>query len=110
MASSSSVPRASPAPPPTTGERSATSGAASTTSTEVVVDAPVAPPSVLGKAALVAPSSISGKANDPREGFIFPLVDPWYKISPIFPCKSFDFSPPPEDWDWTVTGSEVAVD
>ncbi len=41
---------------------------------------------------------------------MFPLVDPWYEISPLCPCKSFDFSLPPEDWDWTVTAPEVAVD
>ncbi len=79
-------------------------------STEVVVDAPVAPQFVPGEATPVAPSSISSETNDPREGFVFPLVDPWYKISPLFPCKSLDFSFPVEDWDWTVMGSEVAMD
>ena len=79
-------------------------------STEAVVDTPVAPSSAPSEATPVALSSISGETNDPREGFIFPLVDPWYKISPLFPCKSLDFSFPSEDWDWTVTRSEVVVD
>uniref|UniRef100_A0A2N9H5E6 Aminotransferase-like plant mobile domain-containing protein n=1 Tax=Fagus sylvatica TaxID=28930 RepID=A0A2N9H5E6_FAGSY len=101
---------APPTPQPSTGERSETTGAVSMASTEVVVDAPVAPQFVPGEATPVAPSSISSETNDPREGFVFPLVDPWYKISPLFPCKSLDFSFPVEDWDWTVMGSEVAMD
>ena len=77
MASSSSVPPASPVPQPTIGERSGIPGAASTMSTEVVVDALVVPSSAPGEVTPVASSSISGKSNDPREGFVFPLVDPW---------------------------------
>jgi hypothetical protein len=63
-----------------------------------------------GEVTPVAPSSFSDETGDPREGFVFPLVDPWYESSPLFPCKSLDFSLPVEDWDWTVTGSKVAVD
>jgi hypothetical protein len=106
MASSSTIPPAGSAPPLTTGEQSETPAA----STEVMVDAPVAPSSTLGEAVYVAPPFISGEANDPREGFVFPLVDPWYEIFHLFPCKFFDFPFPPEDWDWTVTGPKVVVD
>ena len=110
MASSSSMPPVSPTPQPNTGEWSGVPTAASTASTEAVVGAPVAPSSALGEATLVAPSSISGETNDPKEGFVFPLVDPWFEISSLFPCKSLDFSFSLEDWDWMVTGSEVTVD
>uniref|UniRef100_A0A2N9IBE5 Aminotransferase-like plant mobile domain-containing protein n=1 Tax=Fagus sylvatica TaxID=28930 RepID=A0A2N9IBE5_FAGSY len=110
MASSSSMPPISPTPQPSTGERSGVPAAASTTSTEAVVGAPMAPSSAPGEATPVAPSSISGKTNDPKEGFVFPLVDPWFEISSLFPCKSLDFSFSLEDWDWIVTGSEVTVD
>ena len=110
MASSSSMPPVNPTPQPSKGERSGVPVAALTASTEVVVDAPMAPSSAPDEATLVTPSSISGETNDPKEGFIFPLVDPWYEISPLFPYKSLDFSFPLEDWDWTVIGSEVAVD
>jgi hypothetical protein len=74
------------------------------------VDTPVAPPFVPGEATPVAPSSIFGETNDPREGFVFPLVDPWYESSSLFPPRSFDSFPPLEDWDWVVTEPEVAVD
>ena len=79
-------------------------------STEAVVDASAVRPSASGEATLVAPSPFSDEFGDPREGFVFPLMDPWYESSPLFPPRSFDFSFPTEDWDWTVSGSEVAVD
>jgi hypothetical protein len=110
MASSSTIPPAGSAPPLTTGEQSETPAAAPAASTEAVVDVPMAPSSTLGEAVSVAPPFISGEANDPREGFVFPLVDPWYEIFHLFPCKFFDFPFPPEDWDWTVTGPKVVVD
>ena len=110
MASSSSVPPVGSAPPLTTGERSETLAAGSTAPAEAVVDALVALPSFSSEAVFVVPPSFFDEANDPREGFVFPLVDPWYEISPLFPCKSFDFFSSPEDWDWTVTGPKVVVD
>ena len=58
----------------------------------------------------VAPPFVPGEVADPREGLVFPLVYPWYEISLLFPCKSFDFSFPPKDWEWMVTGPEVVVD
>ena len=109
MASSSSAPMGPPLQP-NSGEGLEAPPLAPVASTEVVVDAPMAPSSALDEATPVTPSSISGETNDPKEGFIFPLVDPWYEISPLFPYKSLDFSFPLEDWDWTVIGSEVAVD
>uniref|UniRef100_A0A2N9H7F8 Aminotransferase-like plant mobile domain-containing protein n=1 Tax=Fagus sylvatica TaxID=28930 RepID=A0A2N9H7F8_FAGSY len=45
-----------------------------------------------------------------RKGLLPPLLDPWYASSPLFPPKSVDFSHPVEDWDWTVSGVEPAVD
>uniref|UniRef100_A0A2N9F3G1 Aminotransferase-like plant mobile domain-containing protein n=1 Tax=Fagus sylvatica TaxID=28930 RepID=A0A2N9F3G1_FAGSY len=56
------------------------------------------------------PSSVSGEAEDPQEGFAFPLIDPWYTSSPLFPPRSVDFAFPAEDWDWTVSGLEPTVD
>uniref|UniRef100_A0A2N9FGB0 Aminotransferase-like plant mobile domain-containing protein n=1 Tax=Fagus sylvatica TaxID=28930 RepID=A0A2N9FGB0_FAGSY len=47
-----------------------------------------------------------GEAEDLREGFAYPLIDPWYSSSPLFPPRSVDFSFPMEDWDWTVSGLE----
>jgi hypothetical protein len=79
-------------------------------STEAMVDAPVAPPPVLGESTPAAPSSVSGEAEDPREGFAFPLIDPWYASSPLFPPRSVDFPFPLEDWDWTMSGLEHTVD
>jgi hypothetical protein len=79
-------------------------------STKTVVDAPVAPPPVPGEATLVAPSPVSDETDDPRKGFVFPLMNPWYESSLLFLPRSLDFPFPVEDWDWTVTGSEVAVD
>ena len=76
MASSSSVPPASPASPPTTGERSETPVTGSMAPAEVVADVPVAFPSISGEALSVAPPSSSGEVNDPRESFVFPLMDP----------------------------------
>ena len=70
----------------------------------------MAPPAVSGKATLAAPSSVSGEAEDLREGFVFPLIDPWYASSPLFPSRSVDFSFPMENWDWTVSGLEPIVD
>uniref|UniRef100_A0A2N9EMJ3 Aminotransferase-like plant mobile domain-containing protein n=1 Tax=Fagus sylvatica TaxID=28930 RepID=A0A2N9EMJ3_FAGSY len=73
--------------------------------------APVAFSHVPGGATLVAPSSVSDEADDLREGFVFPLIDPWYESSPLFPPRSFDFFFPAKDWDWTVSGLEpVSID
>jgi hypothetical protein len=75
MASSSATPPAGSTPPLTTGEHPKTLAARSTVSIEAVVDVPVVPPSILGEAA------------DPREGFVFPLMDPWYEIFLYFPAS-----------------------
>uniref|UniRef100_A0A2N9FKG6 Aminotransferase-like plant mobile domain-containing protein n=1 Tax=Fagus sylvatica TaxID=28930 RepID=A0A2N9FKG6_FAGSY len=48
--------------------------------------------------------------SSPQGGFAFPLVDPWYTSSPLFPPRSVDFSFPAEDWDWTSSGLEPSVD
>jgi hypothetical protein len=84
--------------------------AVSTVSTEAVVDASAVCSSAPDEVTPVAPSPFPDETDDPREGFVFPLVDPWYESSPLFPPRSFDFSFPTEDWDWTVSGSEVAGD
>ena len=110
MASPSSTTPVNLTSQPSTGERSKTPVEVPAASTEIVVDAPVAPPPVLGEATPVAPSFVSDETDDPREGFVFPLMDPWYESSPLFPPRSLDFPFPMEDWDWTVTGSEAAVD
>ena len=110
MASSYSTPPVSPTPPPTIGEGSGIPVAASTASTEAMVDTPVVRPSVPGEVTPVAPSSVSGEAEDLREGFSFPLIDPWYASSPLFPPRSVDFSFPMEDWDWIVLGLEPTMD
>uniref|UniRef100_A0A2N9IL47 Aminotransferase-like plant mobile domain-containing protein n=1 Tax=Fagus sylvatica TaxID=28930 RepID=A0A2N9IL47_FAGSY len=65
MASSSTTSPAGSTPPLTTDEHPKALATGSTASTKMVVDVPVAPPSV------------PGEATDPREGFVFPLVDPW---------------------------------
>jgi hypothetical protein len=70
----------------------------------------MAPPPVPGESVPAPPSSVSGEAEDLREGFAFPLIDPWYASSPLFPPRSVDFSFPVEDWDWTVSGLEPTVD
>uniref|UniRef100_A0A2N9FT48 Uncharacterized protein n=1 Tax=Fagus sylvatica TaxID=28930 RepID=A0A2N9FT48_FAGSY len=75
-----------------------------------MVDAPMAPPPIPGESVPAAPSSVSGEAEDLREGFAAPLIDPWYTSSPLFPPKSVDFSYPVENWDWTVSGLEPTVD
>jgi hypothetical protein len=110
MASSSSTTPISLTLQPGIGERSETSLAVPAASTEAVVGVAEAPPSVPGEATPVAPSSVSDETDNPKEGFVFPLVDPWYESSPLFPPRSVDFSFPVEDWDWTVIGSEAAMD
>ena len=110
MASSSFTTPVSLSPQPATGEGSGVSMAALTASTEVVVDASAVRSSAPSEATPVAPSSFSDETGDPRDGFVFPLVDPWYESSPLFPPRSLDFPFPVEDWDWTVTGSEAVVD
>ena len=109
MASSS---KASASPPlqPSSGEELEAPPLVPTASSEAVVKALMASPSVLGESVLAAPSSVSGKAEDLREGFAAPLIDPWYTSSPLFPPKFVDFSYPMEDWDWTVSGLEPTVD
>jgi hypothetical protein len=97
MASPSSTVPAGPTPQSSKGERSETPAAVPAASTETVVGAPVALSPVPGGATPVAPSSVSDEVDDPREGFVFPLIDPWYESSPLFPPRSFDFSFPAED-------------
>ena len=54
-------------------------------STEAVVDASTVRSFVPGGATPMALSPFSNESGDPREGFIFPLMDPWYESSPLFP-------------------------
>ena len=54
-------------------------------STEAVVDALAVRSSVPGGATPVALSPFFDESGDPKEGFIFPLMDPWYESSPLFP-------------------------
>ncbi len=98
MASSPTTP-VSPPLQPNTGEGLETPSAVPAASTEAVVDALVAPPTVSSEAKPMAPSSVSGEAEYLREGFVFPLIDLWYTNSPLFPLRSLDFSFPMEDWD-----------
>uniref|UniRef100_A0A2N9GQP8 Aminotransferase-like plant mobile domain-containing protein n=1 Tax=Fagus sylvatica TaxID=28930 RepID=A0A2N9GQP8_FAGSY len=91
MASSFSTIPVSPPPQPNAGEGLETPLVVPTASTEVMVDAPVAPSAVPGEATSVAPSSVSGDAEDLREGFIFPLIDPcsrWIKLGSQILMKS----------------------
>jgi hypothetical protein len=110
MASSSSTIPVSPPLQPSIGEGLGTPSAAPAASTEAMVDALVAPPAVSGKATPAAPPSVSDETVDLREGFVFPLIDPWYESSPLFPPRALAFPFPVEDWDWTVLGLEPAVD
>ena len=82
---------------PNSGEGLEVPPLAPAASTEAMVDAPMAPPPISGESGSVAPSSVSGEAEDPQEGFAAPLIDPWYTSSPLFPPKSVDFSHPVED-------------
>ena len=110
MASSSSKVPVGPPLQPSTGEGLEPSLTAPVASTEAMVDVPVASPPVPGESVLAPPSSVSGEAEDLREGFAFPLIDPWYMSSPLFSPGSVDFSFPVEDWDWTVSGVGPTVD
>jgi hypothetical protein len=85
MASSSIIPPMSSTSPSTIGEHSQTLMAGPTVSTEAVADVPTALP------------SSSGEASDPREGFVFPLVNPWYESSPWFLSTYFDVPSPSRD-------------
>ena len=85
MASSSSATPVSPTPQPGPGERSETTEAAPAASTKAVVNTSAVRFSARGKATPVAPSPFSDDFGDPREGFVFPLMDPWYESSPLFP-------------------------
>uniref|UniRef100_A0A2N9G4Y8 Aminotransferase-like plant mobile domain-containing protein n=1 Tax=Fagus sylvatica TaxID=28930 RepID=A0A2N9G4Y8_FAGSY len=109
MASSSTAPVGPPLQP-SSGEELEAPPLVPAASTEAMVDAPMAPPPIPGESVPAAPSSVSGEAEDLREGFAAPLIDPWYTSSPLFPPKSVDFSYPVEDWDWTVSGLEPTVD
>ena len=109
MASSSTVPVGPPLQPGS-GEELEVPPLAPAASTEAMVNAPIAPPPIPGESVPAAPSSVSGEAEDLREGFAAPLIDPWYTSSPLFPPKSVEFSYPVEDWDWTVSGVEPTVD
>ena len=110
MASSSSKVPVNPSLQPSAGKGLDAPLTVPAASTEAMVDALVAPPPVSGEATLAAPPSIFGEAEDSREGFVFPLIDPWYTSSPLFPPRSVDFAFPAEDWDWTVSGLEPTVD
>ena len=79
-------------------------------STEAMVDAPVALLTIPGEATPTAPSSVSDETENLREGFVFPLIDPWYGSSPLFPPRALAFSFPVDDWDWTMSRLEAAVD
>uniref|UniRef100_A0A2N9IRR4 Aminotransferase-like plant mobile domain-containing protein n=1 Tax=Fagus sylvatica TaxID=28930 RepID=A0A2N9IRR4_FAGSY len=109
MASSSATPVGLPLQP-NAGEGLEAPPAVPAASTKAMVDAPTTPPPVPGKSIAAAPSSVSGEVEELRERFAFPLVDPWYASSPLFPPRSVDFSFPVEDWDWTVSGLEPTVD
>ena len=110
MASSSSIIPVSPPLQPSTGERLETPSVVPAASTEAMVDALVAPSTVPGEATPAALSFVSDETEGLREGFAYPLIDPWYASSPLFPSRSMDFSFPMEDWDWTVSGLEATVD
>jgi hypothetical protein len=110
MASSSSTTLVSPSLQPNTGEGLETSLVVPAVSTKTVVDAPTPLPPVPGEATPTAPSSVSNETEDLREGFVFPLIDPWYESSTLFPPRALAFSFPMEDWDWIVSGLEAAVD
>ena len=109
MASSSAAPVGPPFQP-SSGEELEAPPLVPAASTEAMVDAPMAPPPTPGESMPAAPYSVSGEAEDLREGFAAPLIDSWYMSSPLFPPKSVDFSHPVEDWDWTVLGVEPTVD
>jgi hypothetical protein len=91
MASSSTTPVSSPLQP-NTGEGLETPSVVPVASTEAMVGAPVAPPTVPGEATPTTPSSVSDETEDLREGFVFPLIDPWYASSPLFPPRALAFS------------------
>ena len=110
MASSSFITPVSPSLQPSTGEGLETPLVVPAASTETVVDVSTTLPLVLGRTTPTAPSSVSGEIEYLREGFVFPLIDLWYASSPLFPPRSLDFSFPMEDWDWTMSGLEAAVD
>uniref|UniRef100_A0A2N9H7D7 Uncharacterized protein n=1 Tax=Fagus sylvatica TaxID=28930 RepID=A0A2N9H7D7_FAGSY len=110
MASSSSTIPVGPPLQPSAGKGLEPLLTVPAASTEAMVDAPVAPPPVPGESTPAAPSSVLGEAEDLREGFAYPLIDPWYSSSPLFPPRSVDFSFPMEDWDWMVSGLEPTVD
>jgi hypothetical protein len=110
MASSSSTTPVSPSLQPSTGKGLETPSVVPAASTETMVDAPTTLPPVLGEATLMAPSSIFDETEDLREGFVFPLIDPWYESSPLFSPRSLAFSFPVEDLDWIMSGLEAAVD
>uniref|UniRef100_A0A2N9EYH0 Aminotransferase-like plant mobile domain-containing protein n=1 Tax=Fagus sylvatica TaxID=28930 RepID=A0A2N9EYH0_FAGSY len=76
MASSSTAP-VGPSLQPSTGEGLEAPPAVPAASTEAMVDVPVASPPVPGESVPAPPSSVSGEAEDLREGFAFPLIDPW---------------------------------
>uniref|UniRef100_A0A2N9IZR2 Aminotransferase-like plant mobile domain-containing protein n=1 Tax=Fagus sylvatica TaxID=28930 RepID=A0A2N9IZR2_FAGSY len=108
MVSSSTAP-VGPSLQPSTGEGLEAPPTVPAASTEGMVDAPMASPPVPGESVPAPSSFVSGEAEDLREGFAFPLIDPWYASSPLFPPRSVDFSFPMEDWDWTVSGLEPMV-
>ena len=110
MASSSSTTLVSPSLQPSTSEGSETPSVVPAASIEAMVDAPAALSTVPGEATPATPSSVSDETENLREGFVFPLIDLWYESSPLFPHRALAFSFPVDDWDWTVSGLEAAVD
>uniref|UniRef100_A0A2N9I348 Aminotransferase-like plant mobile domain-containing protein n=1 Tax=Fagus sylvatica TaxID=28930 RepID=A0A2N9I348_FAGSY len=109
MASSSTAPVGPPLQPGS-GKELEVPPSAPAASTEAMVDVPVAPSPVPGEPVPAPASPVSGEAEELQGGFAFPLIDPWYTSSPLFPPRSVDFSFPAEDWDWTVSGLEPTVD
>uniref|UniRef100_A0A2N9F663 Uncharacterized protein n=1 Tax=Fagus sylvatica TaxID=28930 RepID=A0A2N9F663_FAGSY len=75
-------------------------------STEAMVDAPMAPPPIPGESVPATPSSVSGEAEDLREGFAAPLIDPWYTSSPLFPPKKGDLQATPINFDFLCAASK----
>uniref|UniRef100_A0A2N9F5W0 Aminotransferase-like plant mobile domain-containing protein n=1 Tax=Fagus sylvatica TaxID=28930 RepID=A0A2N9F5W0_FAGSY len=78
MASSSSTTPASLPLQPSKGEGLETPSVVPAVSTEAMVDAAVAPPTIPGEATPTAPSFVSDETENLREGFVFSLIDPWY--------------------------------
>uniref|UniRef100_A0A2N9EQD5 Aminotransferase-like plant mobile domain-containing protein n=1 Tax=Fagus sylvatica TaxID=28930 RepID=A0A2N9EQD5_FAGSY len=105
MASSSSKVPVGPSPQPSTGEGPEPPLTVPVASTEAMVDVPVASPPAPGESVPAPPFSVSGEAEDPREGFAFPLLDPWYTSSPLFPPRG-DLQATPINFDFLCATSK----